>query len=35
MSNVEHRLAFGTDEKIQAAALVGIFAKARQVMTKG
>uniref|UniRef100_A0A6T7FPT8 AAA+ ATPase domain-containing protein n=1 Tax=Attheya septentrionalis TaxID=420275 RepID=A0A6T7FPT8_9STRA len=35
MSNVEHRLAFGTDEKIQAAALVGVFAKARQVMTKG
>jgi len=32
MSNVEHRLAFGTDEKIQTAALVGVFVKARQCM---
>jgi replication factor C subunit 3/5 len=30
MSNVEHRLAFGTDEKLQTASLVGVFVKARQ-----
>jgi replication factor C subunit 3/5 len=30
MSNVEHRLAFGTDEKMQLASLVGEFVKARQ-----
>lgn len=29
MSNVEHRLAFGTNEKLQAASLVGVFTKAR------
>ena len=29
MSNVEHRLAFGTDEKLQAASLVGVFTQAR------
>jgi len=33
MSNVEHRLAFGTDEKIQIASLVGVFVKTRQVIT--
>lgn len=33
MSNVEHRLAFGTDEKLQAASLVGVFTKARHIMT--
>mmetsp|Transcript_21116 Transcript_21116/g.37861 ORF Transcript_21116/g.37861 Transcript_21116/m.37861 type:complete len:353 (+) Transcript_21116:46-1104(+) len=32
MSDVEHRLAFGTDEKIQAASLVGIFITARHIM---
>ena len=32
MSNIEHRLAFGTDEKIQAASLVGVFRKARHRM---
>ena len=30
MSNVEHRLAFGTDEKLQTASLVGVFVKTRQ-----
>lgn len=30
MSSVEHRLAFGTDEKLQTASLVGVFVKARQ-----
>ena len=30
MSAVEHRLAFGTDEKIQIASLVGVFVKTRQ-----
>lgn len=30
MSSVEHRLAFGTDEKIQIASLVGVFVKTRQ-----
>merc|ERR1712238_356198 len=33
MSNVEYRLAFGTDEKLQAASLVGVFTQARH-MTK-
>jgi replication factor C subunit 3/5 len=32
MSDVEHRLAFGTDEKLQAASLVGVFVKARHMM---
>jgi replication factor C subunit 3/5 len=32
MSDVEHRLAFGTDEKLQAASLVGVFVKARHLM---
>lgn len=32
MSAVEHRLAFGTDEKLQIASLVGVFAKARDMM---
>ena len=32
MSNVEHRLAFGTDEKLQAASLVGVFTQARATM---
>lgn len=32
MSDVEHRLAFGTDEKLQAASLVGVFTAARHVM---
>ena len=30
MSDVEHRLAFGTDEKLQIASLVGVFVKTRQ-----
>ena len=30
MSNVEHRLAFGTDERLQTASLVGVFVQARQ-----
>jgi replication factor C subunit 3/5 len=30
MSDVEHRLAFGTDDKLQTASLVGVFVKARQ-----
>lgn len=30
MSQVEHRLAFGADEKIQTASLVGVFVKMRQ-----
>ena len=33
MSNVEHRLAFGTDEKLQTGSLVGVFTKARLQMT--
>lgn len=33
MSNVEHRLASGTDEKLQAGSLVGVFTKARLQMT--
>lgn len=32
MSDVEHRLAFGTDEKLQAASLVGVFTEARSIM---
>ena len=32
MSNVEHRLTFGTDEKLQAASLVGVFTEARAMM---
>ncbi|CAB9516581.1 factor C small subunit [Seminavis robusta] len=32
MSDIEHRLAFGTSEKIQTAALVGVFVKARHQM---
>ena len=32
MSQVEHRLAFGTDEKLQAASLVGVFVQARHMM---
>ena len=32
MSDVEYRLAFGTDEKLQAASLVGVFVKARHMM---
>lgn len=33
MSNVEHRLAFGTDEKLQTASLVGVFCKTRHLTT--
>jgi len=33
MSAVEHRLAFGTDEKLQTASLVGVYVQARQMMT--
>mmetsp|Transcript_16590 Transcript_16590/g.23069 ORF Transcript_16590/g.23069 Transcript_16590/m.23069 type:complete len:350 (-) Transcript_16590:79-1128(-) len=33
MSAVEHRLAFGTDEKLQTASLVGVFVKTRQLTT--
>jgi replication factor C subunit 3/5 len=32
MSNVEHRLAFGTDERIQIASLVGVFVKTRHMI---
>lgn len=32
MSNVEHRLASGTDEKIQTASLVGVFVETRQCL---
>jgi len=32
MSNVELRLASGTDEKIQTASLVGVFVQTRQMM---
>jgi len=32
MSAVEHRLAFGTDEKLQTASLVGVYVKARQLI---
>ena len=33
MSNVEHRLASGTDEKLQTGSLVGTFTKARLKMS--
>ena len=33
MSAVEHRLAFGTDETVQCAALVGVFVKARNAIS--
>eukprot|EP00586_Coscinodiscus_wailesii_P010571 CAMPEP_0172505394 /NCGR_PEP_ID=MMETSP1066-20121228/186120_1 /TAXON_ID=671091 /ORGANISM="Coscinodiscus wailesii, Strain CCMP2513" /LENGTH=370 /DNA_ID=CAMNT_0013281987 /DNA_START=30 /DNA_END=1142 /DNA_ORIENTATION=- len=33
MSNVECRLAAGTNESIQAGSLVGVFVKARNIMT--
>ncbi len=33
MSGVEYRLAFGTDEEIQCASLVGVFVRARAMMT--
>jgi replication factor C subunit 3/5 len=33
MSGVEYRLAFGTDEEIQCASLVGVFVRAREMMT--
>mmetsp|Transcript_17458 Transcript_17458/g.21313 ORF Transcript_17458/g.21313 Transcript_17458/m.21313 type:complete len:341 (+) Transcript_17458:56-1078(+) len=32
MSSVEYRLAFGTDEEIQCASLVGVFIKSRLMM---
>ncbi len=32
MSNVENRLAAGTDEKIQTASLVGVFVQTRQIL---
>lgn len=32
MSSVEHRLAFGTDEKLQIASLVGVFLQTRDQM---
>lgn len=33
MSNVEYRLASGTDEKIQTASLVGVFVQTRELIT--
>jgi len=33
MSGVEYRLAFGTDEEIQCASLVGVFVRARTMMS--
>lgn len=33
MSGVEYRLAYGTDEEIQCASLVGVFVKARNLLT--
>jgi len=33
MSDIENRLAYGTDEKIQIASLVGVFVKMRQSIT--
>lgn len=33
MSNVEYRLAYGTDEKLQCASLVGVFVKTRGLIT--
>lgn len=35
MSNVEHRLAVGTDEKIQMASLVGVFVQTRETTSVG
>ena len=32
MSGVEYRLAYGTDEEIQGASLVGVFVRARSMM---
>ena len=32
MSNMERRLAFGTDERLQTASLVGVFVTARSMM---
>jgi replication factor C subunit 3/5 len=32
MSNVEHRLAYGTDERLQIASLVAVFVKTRQLI---
>jgi len=32
MSNVEYRLAYGTNERLQTASLVGVFIKARSMM---
>lgn len=32
LSNVEYRLAFGTDEEIQCASLVGVFVRARSMI---
>jgi replication factor C subunit 3/5 len=32
MSNVEYRLAIGTDEKIQTASLVGVFVQTRELI---
>lgn len=33
MSGVEYRLAYGTDEEIQCASLVGVFVRARNLMS--
>ena len=33
MSGVEYRLAYGTDKEIQSASLVGVFVRARSMMT--
>ena len=33
MSGVEYRLAFGTDEEIQCASLVGVFVRARSMIS--
>lgn len=33
MSNVEYRLASGTDEEIQSASLIGVFVRARSLMS--
>ena len=34
LSDIEYRLAFGTNDKIQGASLVGAYAAAREVMRK-
>ena len=34
LSDIEYRLAFGTNDKIQGAALVGAYAQAREAMRK-